>query len=153
MYTRAENPKNGTSHVREQRERASTVKSGLKPRPTAKFADQLTSTAMLEAGTRNDGLNSSAVINQGIDPGPRPKKVTKRMVMINEILLQNAADLTSNEMTSTKLATSMPARPVKCRTRRPRRSMRKMLTTVTIMFVAPRPRLAYSALSLLKPAD
>ena len=29
-----------------------TVKRGLKPRPTAKFADQFTSTAILEAGTR-----------------------------------------------------------------------------------------------------
>jgi hypothetical protein len=29
-----------------------TVNSGLKAKPTAKFADQLTRTAILEAGTR-----------------------------------------------------------------------------------------------------
>ncbi len=43
-----------------------TLKSGLKLRPTTKLAAQLTSAATLEAATRFDCPNNSAVISHGI---------------------------------------------------------------------------------------
>lgn len=45
--------------------------------PTRKFAIQLTNTAIDMAAGRGPCENSSAVIIQGIEPGPTAKKTTK----------------------------------------------------------------------------
>lgn len=50
--------------------------SGRKKRPTRKLASQLTRTAIDMAAGRGPWLNSSAVIIQGIDPGPTAKNKT-----------------------------------------------------------------------------
>ena len=47
-----------------------------KPRPTAKFVNQFTNTAILIAAGRGPWENSSAVIIHGIEPGPIAKKTT-----------------------------------------------------------------------------
>jgi hypothetical protein len=50
------------------------------PIPTTKFADQLTKTAIAIAVGRGPCEKSSAVIIQGIDPGPTAKNTTKANV-------------------------------------------------------------------------
>jgi len=54
------------------------------PMPTTKLAIQLTSTAMAMALGRGPWEKSSAVIIQGIDPGPTAKKTTKPRVATTE---------------------------------------------------------------------
>ena len=122
-----------------------TVNNGLNAKPTIKFADQLTSTAMLDAGTRYVCVNNSAVISQGIEPGPMPKKATKTIVIANEILFQTVVDRTTKDINRIKLVTNIPPRPIKCSGRRPRRSMRKILMIVIKINAQPRPMFAYSA--------
>lgn len=51
-----------------------------KPMPTTKLAIQLTSTAMAMALGRGPCENSSAVIIQGMEPGPTAKNTTKLSV-------------------------------------------------------------------------
>lgn len=51
-----------------------------KPMPTRKLASQLTSTAMDIAAGRGPCENSSAVIIQGMLPGPTAKNTTKLSV-------------------------------------------------------------------------
>lgn len=55
-----------------------------KPMPTRKFAIQLTNTAMDIAAGRGPWENSSAVIIQGIDPGPTAKNTTKLRIDTTE---------------------------------------------------------------------
>jgi len=54
------------------------------PMPTKKLAIQLTRTAMDMAAGLGPCENSSAVIIQGIDPGPTAKNTTKLKVDITE---------------------------------------------------------------------
>jgi hypothetical protein len=56
-----------------------TFKLG-KPIPTTKFAIQLTNTAIAIALGRGPWENNSAVIIQGIEPGPTAKNTTKASV-------------------------------------------------------------------------
>ena len=53
--------------------------------PTMKFESQLTSTAMDMAAGRGPWEKSSAVIIQGMLPGPTEKNITKQSVLITEI--------------------------------------------------------------------
>lgn len=55
-----------------------------KPIPTRKFAIQLTNTAMDIAAGRGPCENNSAVIIQGIEPGPTAKKTTKLRIETTE---------------------------------------------------------------------
>lgn len=55
-----------------------------KPMPTRKFAIQLTSTAMDIAAGRGPWEKSSAVIIQGIEPGPTAKNTTKLRIDTTE---------------------------------------------------------------------
>lgn len=50
------------------------------PIPTTKLAIQLTKTAMAIALGRGPWENSSAVISQGMEPGPTAKNTTKLSV-------------------------------------------------------------------------
>lgn len=52
----------------------------MNPIPTTKFAIQLTSTAIAIALGRGPCENNSAVIIQGIDPGPTAKNTTNPRV-------------------------------------------------------------------------
>lgn len=56
-----------------------------KPMPTKKLAIQLTRTAMDMAAGLGPCENSSAVIIQGIDPGPTAKNTTKHRVDTTEM--------------------------------------------------------------------
>lgn len=53
--------------------------------PTRKLESQLTKTAMDMAAGRGPWEKSSAVIIQGILPGPTEKKMTKQRVLITEM--------------------------------------------------------------------
>lgn len=55
-----------------------------KPMPTTKLAIQLTSTAIAMALGRGPWEKSSAVIIQGIEPGPTAKKTTNPRVATTE---------------------------------------------------------------------
>lgn len=55
-----------------------------KPIPTTKLAIQLTSTAMDMAAGLGPWEKSSAVIIQGMDPGPTAKNITKLSVDTTE---------------------------------------------------------------------
>ena len=53
--------------------------------PTRKLASQFTSTAMDIAAGLGPWLKSSAVINQGIEPGPTAKNTTNVSVLITDM--------------------------------------------------------------------
>lgn len=73
----------GATKKERLRKRASSLEEcaltfmGGKVRPTAKFESQLASTEMDMAVGRVPWVNSSAVIMNGIEPGPIPKKSVK----------------------------------------------------------------------------
>ncbi len=82
-----------------------------------------------------------------MEPGPTPKNATNETVIITEIRFQALVCLTIIDIKSIVTVTNIPPRPVICRIRRPRRSIRKTLITVAIMFAAPILKLIYSDVS------
>ena len=58
--------------------------SGSNPHPTKKFAAQLVTTAMEVAMGLPDEVKSSVTKNQGMDPGPVAKPMTKPITMAIE---------------------------------------------------------------------
>ena len=65
---------------------------GGKARPTRKLADQFVATAMEVAMGLPDWLKSSVTKNQGMEPGPVAKPITKQITMAIETYLSQVTE-------------------------------------------------------------